>query len=106
MLDLFGHLKTILYRLQNLLLQQPILTPLDRPPAHQIDLAPQQRAQLPLHLHVIEQAPACTVRKGNEQVETAVGVKVVAQGGAEEGQLADALALAEVGHQFGAGNVV
>ena len=73
----------------------------DGAPSEEIDFSAEDCDQLLLHADVIEQAPVRAGAEGDEEVKVAVGLDVVAQERAEDGQFTDAPALAKVGDGLG-----
>jgi hypothetical protein len=57
--------------------------------------------ELGLHVHFFEEAAFGVGVVGDEEVDVAVGVEVVAEDGAEEGEFGDVPALAKCGEGFG-----
>jgi len=87
-----------LRRAQDLSAPDPIRAALNSPASYQAHSAVQQCRKLILHGHVIKQSPLCIGEKGYQNVNIAMGAKIVSKSGAKQSQLTDSPASAKVGY--------
>src|SRR3990172_5101107 len=89
-----------LRRLEDRPAARGVAAPLDPPAAHHVHRPSQDPLQFVLHVDVVKEAPRRVRCERHQHVDIAVGTEILAQHGAEEGELGDLPAAAEVRDAF------
>lgn len=91
---------------EDIFASNPVLAPFDRTFADEINVSAQEGFEFGLHLGQGEESPLGGGAKGDEDVDVAVSVEVVAQNGAKQREFVDLPPLAEFGNLvWGEGDV-